>query len=118
MKRLLLIFIFIPLLSGTFVLKNTYETKIDELEQRIIALENQDTLLNETFIEQSEHYELTVVIEEGYIQYIITTDLETNESEKEYPNENEQTEPLTSDDKEMLIEEMKNYLEQLIFHLF
>ena len=111
MKRLLLAFL-IPLLSGTFVLSSTYEAKIDELEHRIEILENQDITLNETFTKSSEHYEVTIVIEDGYIKSITVLNLTTNKSDTEYPDYGEQ-EIFTNEDRDYIIQELNNYLEAL-----
>ena len=73
MSKILLLLL-IPLLSGTFVLKEDYEQRIDELEQRILALENvEDELLNynntiEKYLESEDMMlSMTVVVENGVI---------------------------------------------------
>ena len=72
--RKILLLLLIPLLSGTFVLKEDYEQRIDELEQRILALENvEDELLNynntiEKYLESEDMMlSMTVVVENGVI---------------------------------------------------
>jgi len=117
MKKLLLVFIFIPLLSGTFVLKDNYETKIDELEQRIIvleqsiiALEQDGELLNETITVENENFRLSIVVVDGYVTQIIIVELSSGESEIQYANSNEQEKPFYFKDRKELITELEEYL--------
>jgi len=64
--RKLLLLLLIPLLSGTFVLQEEYQDKIEELENRIELLE-QSQPLNITLEREQEGLSFTVVIENGYM---------------------------------------------------
>ena len=87
MKRLFILII-VSLLGGTFVLRDEYEQKINELENRIEMLENQnvidDDLLNETIIRYSEHYSMEVILENGYIKSVEVCALFNTECEQKY----------------------------------
>lgn len=113
MKRLL-VMLLVPIMSMYFVSIDTYESDMQELESRIVALEEgtqEDELLNHTFMQESKYFTISLTFENGLPTTLEVCAKDTGECEIDTSSEDDTL--YYESDINRLNEEIAVYLETL-----